>query len=114
MDKNLTFLGVDSVFNNGYIGFKNPNATANTYDSCIYEGSTSGSTDYTNAGGILMFDSNKAVFNCLIQTRYYNDTFVTNPPCKKVGNATETHSKILSKYQSNTNRGDCNIFLQFN
>ena len=91
LDKNLIFLGVDSVFNNGYIGFKNPNTTANTYVSRIYKSSTSGCTDYSNAGGILMFDSNKAVFNCPIVTRYYNDNFVTNSPCTKVGKATEKH-----------------------
>ena len=44
-----------------------------------------------------MFDAIKAVFNCPIQSRYYNDTFVTNPPCTKIGNDTENISIYYQK-----------------
>ena len=92
LNKNLTFLGCDSVFNNGYIGFKNPNTTATTYDCRIYESSTSGSTDYTNGNGLLYFDANKDIFNCAIHSKCYNDTFVVNPPRTQIGNDTKNNT----------------------
>ena len=98
LNKNLTFLGVNSVFNNGYVGFKNPNTTAILYDARIYEGSNDGCTDYTNGNGLLYVDFKKAVFNSPIQSRYYNNKF-EHKMCSKTGNDT---MNICIYYQTYT------------
>ena len=63
------------------------------------KGSSKVATDYTNGNGLLYFDANKAIFNCGIQSKYYNDTYTSTPPSTKIGNDTEN---ICICYQNAT------------
>ena len=71
----------------GLLIFRVLSSKSPNFDSRIYEGSST--TSVNDAQGQLTIDSGKTLFNCPIQSTYYNDCYTVNPPSTLVGNSTE-------------------------